>query len=363
MVDIDKPLHRRRVIELSGIAGGVGLAGCLDGLGGASGGNGDDAEADYGDELTMATNSEGTAIYAASQVIAATVNEHSERVQLEALPTADPGDNVGRMNRNEAAIGQLTDWLVSQIMQGEEPYHDLSYTPQQLFSVYVVPWIFATNNPDIKTITDIGPDTDIQVGPVSEGRPLFQHALELYDVTEYNIKDMHYDEQASAFSDGRIEVGLTNILNPPIDRAIEPGWVQEIKSVAGPLGVVHWPDDGQRLVEDDVITTTEWDITTYDQEYASSEGYNLYERPNPYTSVTANYNFVARDDVPRDLIYDMLTTMHEHVEQLGNGHALLEFYKENDIWVLGAWDDVPFHPGAADFYKEIGVWQDHWTVG
>jgi TRAP transporter TAXI family solute receptor len=312
----------------------------------------------------MTTNASGTAIYAASQAITATVNANSDNVQLEALPSKGPAENAGRMDRGEAAIGQFTDWVKSQVQQGNDPYGDLSYSPQQLFSVYVVPWIIVTNNPDIKTITDISSDTNIVIGPSGYGTyELFTRALELYDVTDYTVKDVQYPEQASAFSDDRIDVGLTNILNPPIDRAIEPGWVQEIKATTDELGVIHWPDGGDRLVEDDVIETHEWDVGAYDQEYASSPGYNLYEPQNPYTSVTENYNFVARDDVPRDLIYDMLTTMHDQVDTLGEQHALLEFYKEDDVWVLGAWDDLDFHPGAADFYEELGVWKDEWSRG
>lgn len=343
-------VQRRWFLQVTGAAGTAGLAGCS----GITGDGGDDGSIEYDDRLVIVSHESGSAGNAAMQGMAATVNEHTDKVRLDAPPSSGPADNVGRMDRGEAHIGQVQDWVINAALEGEDPYGELSFSPQQVFTLYTVPWLFVTANENIQEITDIGSDTGIVIGPGGSGtRDLFRKVLSLYDVTDYQIKDIPFTDQASAFADGRIDVGLTNVLNS----AVEPGWVQEIKATTDQLGIVRWPDGGQALVDNGVVGTQEWDISDY------HEGYELYEPPKMYTSVLESYNFIARHDVPEDLLSAVLETSYDNREEMAERHALLTFYGNDEFWVSGIWDDVPFHPSAANFYQDMGIWNDNWSIG
>jgi len=62
----------------------------------------------------------------------------------------------------------------------------------------------------------------------------------------------------------------------------------------------------------------------------------------------------TNDSIPDDVIYDFLNVMYEHWEDLKaiNPSAFGDLSVED--WLNGA-DDIPLHPGAERFYRELGI--------
>jgi TRAP-type uncharacterized transport system substrate-binding protein len=79
--------------------------------------------------------------------------------------------------------------------------------------------------------------------------------------------------------------------------------------------------------------------------------------------MTMSFNTVVRDDFNRDQIYEMVKTLHENRESLGQYHALLKFHADPAFWTQSMYEGMAFHPGAADYYEEAGLWKDGWTKG
>lgn len=61
---------------------------------------------------------------------------------------------------------------------------------------------------------------------------------------------------------------------------------------------------------------------------------------------------IARDDVPEDVIYTLVSTIFENKDEISQMHAKGE---ELDLDVAASITSVPYHPGAAKYFKEKGI--------
>lgn len=69
-------------------------------------------------------------------------------------------------------------------------------------------------------------------------------------------------------------------------------------------------------------------------------------------TISSPYIFVISADIPEEVVYEMTRSLCENVDQLGNVIATL---KSATPELLGTQTNVPMHPGAERYFKEIGV--------
>lgn len=344
--DARERIGRRGFLGAAG-AGALGLAGCIggdepepvdEGGNGGDGGDGGDAA-----ELRMRTATSTTAAYAANQGLAAAVNENTDSVFVEAQTSPGTEANIGALQSGEAEMVYIQNWSAADIREGVEPFNDLDFTLNQVFHYYDLPWFFCTGG-DLESITDIGADTTVSPTPRGSGTAsALEHALD-YAVDDYERVSEDYGEQGSAMSEGRLDVGVGTYLN----FEIVPGWLQEMMGTVD-LRLLDVPDDVVGAWEDD------------DRLLAESfpgEEIEDAEAPEEVWSIAFSYNFVSRNDLDYDTVYEFLNVLYENREGLAEYHALLSRLEGAEFWVQNPYDDVPFHPAAADFYEEIGVWSD-----
>jgi len=79
------------------------------------------------------------------------------------------------------------------------------------------------------------------------------------------------------------------------------------------------------------------------------------------------YGWVFHPSTDTDLVYKFTKAMFENPKPLLEISPMFEPWgkeaKEISKKALGACAGVPVHPGAAKYYKEIGIWQDNWVEG
>ncbi|PSP99179.1 C4-dicarboxylate ABC transporter substrate-binding protein [Halobacteriales archaeon QS_5_70_17] len=360
--------HRRRTV-LKSIAGATGigtLAGCLgedsgNGGGGGSDGGSNDTNGSGGDgdgdggggggqtDMVMLTSTETTAAYAMSQGIAATVNDNSDTVRVDARPSEGTNANVGQLDREEAQIGYIQNWTANKIAEGEEPFSDLSFTPNQVHHLYDLGWFLCTANEGWESVADIEPGSRVSPTPRGSGTAeMLEHALG-YVTEDYERVSIDYGGQGSAMSEGRLDVGAGTFVN----FSVEPGWLQEMKGTVD-LRLLDFPDEAVSQMEDDsALFVTQIDTSDF-------EGYAY--APDQLASPSLSYNFIVRNDFSYDAVYDYLETLHTNREGLGEYHGLLKPLADEEYFLKNAYD-MPFHPAAADFYEEIGIWSDEFERG
>lgn len=345
----------KRRTFLKGTAGAASVA-ALAGCSGQSGGSGSTQSQDESSggsgatDMVMTTSTETTAAYAMSQGIAAVVNENSEEVRVDARPSEGTDANIGRLDRGEIQIAYIQNWTAAKINAGEKPFDSLSFTPNQVFHLYDLGWFLATANDGWKAASDIESGSRVSPTPRGSGTAeMLETALD-YATEDYNRVSIDYGGQASAMSEGRLDAGAATLVN----FSVEPGWLQEMKGTVD-LRMLGWSDEALSKMEDDPgLLMTEVD---------TSELENYAYAPDPVVMPSLAYNFVVRNDFSYDAVYDLLTTMYENRDGLGEYHGLLKKHADGEFWVKNAYDDVPFHPAAADFYEEQGLWSDEFTRG
>ncbi|WP_306055914.1 TAXI family TRAP transporter solute-binding subunit [Natronococcus wangiae] len=326
---------RRSFLAAAGGGATAAVAGCLGDIEGAL--------EDETQNLRMRTAAAETAAYGANEGIASVVNDQTDEIYVEANTSSGTEANVGALDDESAEMVYIQNWSAREVAEGVEPFDDLSFEMAQAFHFYDLPWFFCSADEDLETLSDIESGTAISPTPEGSGTaPALEHALER--AGDYDRVSYSYGEQGSAMNEGQLDVGVGTYMN----FQIAPGWLQEMMGTVDlrVLGVddellEDWRDDDKLLIE-------------------SFDGDELEEASTPEEvhCPTFAYNFVCRDDLDYDAVYTFLETMYDHREQLDEYSAMLGRLGDDEFWVRNAYEGLPFHDAAADFYEEIGIWSD-----
>jgi TRAP transporter TAXI family solute receptor len=298
--------------------------------------------------MVMTTSTETTTAYAMSQVIANAVSQNSD-LTVQARPSEGTNANIGRLQRSEIDIAYIQQWTASKIANQEAPFENLEYTPCQVFHLYDLAWFFCTANDGWTSITDVGSGDRVSPTPRGAGTAeMLEYALSF--VTEdYERVSFNFGSQGSAMSEGRLDVGMGALVNG----SVQPGWLQQLKGTVG-LRMLQWPDDiVSRLNEDPSVLMTAVDTTGFDNyEYA----------PDSLNTPALSYNFVVRDNFSGESLKRFLNTLWEQREGLEQSNALLGPLANGKHWLRNGYTTLPFHPAAAEFYQEKGIWNDEYEI-
>ncbi|MFC6835942.1 substrate-binding domain-containing protein [Halomarina ordinaria] len=335
-----------------GAGGALTLAGCLEGDGGSGGGNstqnGSGGSGASGD-LVMLTSTETTSAYAMSQGISAVVSENADEVSVDARPSEGTNANIGALDRNEADIVYIQNWTANKVMEGEDPFGDISFTPNQVHHLYDLGWFLCTPNEGWETVADIESGSRVSPTPRGSGTAeMLEQALS-YVTEDYERVSTDYGSQGSAMNEGRLDVGAGTFVN----FSVEPSWLQEMKSTTD-LRVLDFPDEVIGELEDDPA------IVISEIETGELDGYAYL--PEPLRTPALSYNFVVRNDADYDTIYTYLETVYGNREALQERNQLMAPLAEGEQFLANPYE-MPFHPAAADFYEEQGVWSDEYERG
>ncbi|WP_434531629.1 TAXI family TRAP transporter solute-binding subunit (plasmid) [Haloarcula sp. NS06] len=297
----------------------------------------------------MKTASETTAAYSMSQVLASAVSQNSD-ISVDARPSQGTNRNVSEVIQGKTEIAYVQNWAANKIRQGEKPFGDLDYQPYQVFHLYDLAWFLATANDGWTSVTDITADSNVSPTPSGSGTAeMLEHALS-FAVDDYNRTSVGYGDQAGAMSGGRLDAGAATYVN----LSIEPGWLQQMKSTVD-LRVLNWPDEIVSELEDDPAVV----ISDIDMSQFEKYGYT----PDTLSTPTLAYNFIVREDHDYDTLKSFLETLWAQRGGLQEQTGLLAPMAEGDAWVKNAYPGIPFHPAAADFYQEKGIWSDEFERG
>ncbi|MFD1599183.1 TAXI family TRAP transporter solute-binding subunit [Halobellus rarus] len=359
--------RRRGFLKKAGLLGTVGLAGCLGGgdggsgdgdSGGDSGGSdGDSAGGDSGGEettsggdgggeetLVMGTASEVSANFAMMSGLGGVVNENTDEVYLDVRPSASMAANIGRMARDEIDIGLIESTTAHDVNEGNEPFGDVAVDLRQIVHGSTSDWFLFAEDDQYSTIDDIGPDTYVAPGPSgSRVTDMVRRVLELAGV-EYQERTTGYGDMGAAVAEGRIDVGLGAFTNVQVG-TVTPGWVQEIKGTvdARLLGLPAELQSG--INEEGWGNSFEFEV--------DPEGWaHVPDTPRSMSQVTWLYGTA---ETSTDAVYNVLETMYENRDSMGDYHELLSFYTNDDHWTREPHPGFSLHQGTQDFLDEYDL--------
>ena len=157
-----------------------------------------------------------------------------------------------------------------------------------------------------------------------------------------------------------------------LPEALKTGVVDAcISAIAGLIAASPWTEKIALYNDIVVLTMTEEQIAALKAVpplafgYAPATSYAQDVGVDKIPTIVTYYGYHFAEDTDADIVYAITKAGFEHPEHLSKVHVVAKTFTERWEEItregISAAPHVPVHPGAARYYKEIGVWQDNWT--
>lgn len=343
---------RRQVVKSIGAtAGAMGLAGC----GGGAGGAGDGGDGNQNARLGM--GAQGSATFAFGTTVQKYIRENSDSLQISAQETAGSSENIRLVGAEEAQMEMAcpTDFVYDWGVRGTHGFEEepLDVTPLQggvppyLTEHYLV----AVDGSGVETWEDL---PGKNVWPLWSGASIRQLAeivmSELGYWDQINKVDVDPSQLASVVNEGRIDV-----LNVYQVSGALSGWTQQLDAQSDLHHVEMSDEHYQQLENLGVPPAKRGEVT----------GWSNNDQLNGQTvPMWTNAGMVAyHPTTSEDVGYEFTRICHEYGQQISEDTGTVPDLSQPEMMVETILPDHPVHPGAAELFKEIGVWNDDWTIG
>lgn len=336
-------MDRRTYLTTAGAVTGTTLAGCTGG-GGGDGGN---------DIITLSFEG-NSSTYAFVQGLSAFFTENIDEYDFSAKASSSISAIPRGLAQDDIDIAPFHNVGMSKKARDVAPYDQIDKDFYQVFHMYQLLYVYMTANLDWTTVGDVA--SGATISPGTEGSPnreVMEHVLEEYVGLDYAADNVSFSDQPSALNEGRLKVGAFSFIN---NGGIIPGWLDQGLGQVD-LNILEIPDEAyQNRNEDEqlFLNTAE----------ATDEIRDRFESvpENPVQTTDINYNFIVRAEMDYDKVYSIVKTMFENRDSLADYHGMGAFFTE-EYFSQSGFKDVPFHPAAADYYQEVGIWNDDYTRG
>ncbi|PIB10833.1 TAXI family TRAP transporter solute-binding subunit [Vibrio rotiferianus] len=264
---------------------------------------------------------------------------------LSAISSAGSGENVKLLNENEAQFAILQGLYGAWAWSGKGPY-EKSGRQEQLRSVSML-WqnvehfIVRSDLAKTGTVTDLnnldGKKFSIgkkNSGTENSGRQIMK-GLKV-DPDKFNLAYMGYGGSASALQNGTID-GMNTPAGVPVGAV-----TQAFAALGKDISILSFTDEQIKEANGSYNLWTKYEIPA-----------NTYPGLDKPITTIAQPNFLAvREDISEEDVYQLTKAIYENLPFLQGIHKAT---KAMAIEKAIAGLPVPLHPGAARYYKEMGI--------
>ncbi|QIO24922.1 TAXI family TRAP transporter solute-binding subunit [Haloarcula sp. JP-L23] len=264
---------------------------------------------------------------------------------------------VTLVGRGEAEMGFSTTLTGIQASQSTGAFEgtDFSQAILQLPSYYFIRLGgFVKSNTDAEYFSDLEGKS---FGPGPSGTsywPVFKLALEkALNLDGLEIVNSSVGRLPDLLSSGQ----AFSVGGPTLSNNVIPGFTQQVIS-QGKVRMLSYRSDVLEAIRDDPTVPL---VDVKKDHFSNVNEFTADGDTVPMAS--ANYVAWSSDAVSEDLIYNLYKTAWENTEALSNVHSSFKLWASKEWYTQNMTPEVPVHPGAAKFLKEIGVWDDTYSVG
>lgn len=345
---------RRHVLRGTAGIGALALAGCLGEMGGGSGGQ-------EPVDLTVGSSSSGSSTYGNSQAIQRVVSQQSDYLNFITQDAGGDPQSIRLYADGEINSYSAGNYIMNQALTETGPFSppdNVSEFPQLGFGhLSLNLYWMALEDSDIQTTADL-PGRNIYALPAGWGLRAMTEEMYgnagLWEGLSENVVNTATTQAASALEEGRVEAFVTYTSN----FTQLPSWATEIDSRVS-VRAIEMTDEyvaaaqdftGAGYQEVDQIGGWEQDV----------QGDNF-----PKHTWTETYPYYFSPDISADAVYDLMEICHNNYESMQEANPTILDWSDpsNFTFALVHTDEIPIHPGAADWYEENDVWNDSWTRG
>lgn len=309
-------------------------AACTDGNEQAANNKGEDKQVD----LLMGTGSQGGTYFPLGAEMANVWNKNIEQVNVTSTESGASVENLAKISNGEFDLGMTVNLPAYTAYEGSGDF-DGKKVENFAFIGHIYPevlQIITRESANINSIADLK-GKRVAIGPPGSGT---QVAVKLV-LESYGLKEGDYDAYQEGFGDAKSKLQ---------DGTIEASF-----------GLLGLPDAGidelQASVKDVKLLNIDTDKLDHIEKNSGYSSYIIkagsYEWQKDDVQVVSAFAVLVAntDTVDDDLAYELAKVMVENASE--NTHPQAKHMtKENALNGVG---DLPIHPGAEKYYKEIGL--------
>jgi hypothetical protein len=360
--------NRRRFLRGAAAVGALGIAGCLgeedvdpeedDPL------DDDDMDADDDDvdedveyEIGWGTSTGGT--MDVGLAVEAAVSEVSDTLAYSTIESPGYIGTTYRLADGEFEGGIIDTNTLNNARTGRSDFAEdpVDVLPWQGFLAFPYGiYVMAREDTDIETFDDLA---GANVYPAEPGFSTRDTTLDLWaqeptaDIyDEMNIIDMDVDDAPGAMEEGAIDAAIA-YGTPGIGNT---GWVVEYDARVDVRYVEHTDALIESIETFDGASLNEFDNAQ--EEFAWDQDIGTDE----IVTWDLNITYAFHPECPEGAAYELTRIAAEENDVIRQSEQRFTPENAEDL-LTGALDDHPFHPGAAEYYQDAGVWDDDWIVG
>ena len=297
--------------------------------------------------ITWATASLGGTVQMVATAIATVINKYEPDYKITVQATGGSVENVRLLANNECNIAHTTEGVNG--FRGTGSFDGEPGVPMQsLLKLYGNELVCLVMDDSKLTDTKSLENLKVCIGPtgsgVSQMAAAYLKALGVYD--NCSVLNISYNDSVDALKDGTIDVlfaftsgkmpnsYLTQLETSSTVRALplETGLFEGIFAEQADFAATSLPVGSLECITEEYPTFASFSIQFVDERMTEEVAYTIVK-----------YTYES---------YDELVVYNNSCKAL-----LIENAME------GLPLEIPVHPGAAKYFKEVGVWNDAYTVG
>jgi len=299
------------------------------------------------DVLIWGSASLGSRGYVAIEAFSSTVNRLTD-LQNSSISTAGGAENMALLDQGEIHLGQGMSSDLSNAYNGLAPYNKkIEFAQLFSYTIATLP-IVTMMNSDIQTVEDLK-GKKLQVGPASGGAvPVMRAVLEAYGI----LDEVEFVYQNWADAPDSLRLGQVD--------------ASAVWHTAGKIAHTGF----QKLALTDEFRLVEMDKGMLEKVSEKNEGIVVG------TTFKETFDFYTKDvyspalsaivmcdpDLGEETVYNIVKTIFDNEEEVISidEQSLYGFGLSTALeYVVPTY---PIHPGAARYYKEVGVWKNNLTI-
>ena len=256
--------------------------------------------------------------------------------------TNEPGggtSNVVAVSTAKTDIGLTMTTSIAMAATGDGPYKGKEYTNLvALASLFNDPLhIMVPENSGITTVADLKGKKIASAAPGQLAETVMLDVFSIYGIApdDVTLQKGSPNDHVPLYKDGHVDAWIY-IMPPPSSQATDMAISRDSRLIS--------------LTEEDLQKLSE-----------KRNGYSLLTIPGgtypgiDQDAVCLNTKvvFIAREDMPDEVAYDLAKAFVDHIEVFGNSLAIMKGMTPADLANVPG--GIQVHPGALKFYKEIGA--------
>lgn len=290
-------------------------------------------------EITISTAADTGTYYPLGAAFAKAFNDNADNVDASSQASEGSVQNLNLMAEGTVNAAFTSAGPLYAAYNGEDEFEGRTYKDVRVVSALYpnASHVLTNKDNDIKNLSDFEGESFAVGAQGSVSQEISTWLFEAYDLTFEDIEAEFIDFSGAVdlMRNGRIG-GLHYAT------AVGTSGIMEVMSTA----------DGELINLDEKQLDSI--VEEYPMYYKYSIPANSYDgQENEILTLAQNGVFVVSKDMPEDEIYEITKALWDNIDELGETiSAVKNMEVESATEDVG---DVPLHPGAEKYYKEIGV--------